>query len=133
MKRTAEISMSLIAAGLNVLAMLSGFRFLGINQGAIRQTIAVADTKQDFTDAEVQAFVLFVHFLGQSLIFLSVVSIILAVIGLIFLFKQVKVKAAGWLFIVAGILSLPELVIPGVLYLIAGLMALLRKAPEQTV
>lgn len=125
--------MSFIAAGLNILAMLSGFRFLGISQTMLTQALDAAGSEQKLSQAEFNAAVQFIHFIGQSLIFLSVVSIILAAIALIFLYKNIRTKAAGWLLVAAGIVSLPELIIPGLLYLIAGIMALLRRPPVSDV
>jgi hypothetical protein len=129
LKRTGEITLAIIAAVLNILALISGARVVRIDSNALSVQLMAADTGKKLTNMEISQVIQFVHFIGGSLIVLSVISTLLAVAALIFLFLKKLPGLSGWLLIVAGVISLPE-IFPGVLYLIGGIMNLVRKAPE---
>ncbi|WP_010632004.1 DUF4064 domain-containing protein [Sporolactobacillus vineae] len=128
MKRTGEKALAIIGAVLNILAMISGIRILLIDSDALRVQLMAAETGKKLTDLEIGQVIQFVHFIGGALVTLSVIGILLAIAGLILLFLKRLPLLSGWLLIIAGIVSLPE-IFPGVLYLIAGIMNLVRKAP----
>lgn len=129
MKRTGEITLAIIAAVLNILALISGVRVLLINSNVLKTQLMAAGTGKKLTDLEIGQVIQFVHFIGSSLVILSIISILLAITALILLFLKKLPVLSGWLLIVSGVISLPE-IFPGVLYLIAGIMNLVRKAPE---
>jgi hypothetical protein len=128
LKRTGEKALAIIGAVLNILAMISGIRILLIDSDALRVQLMAAETGKKLTDLEIGQVIQFVHFIGGALVTLSVIGILLAIAGLILLFLKRLPLLSGWLLIIAGIVSLPE-IFPGVLYLIAGIMNLVRKAP----
>lgn len=87
-----------------------------------------AETGKKLTDQDISQVIQFVHFIGGTLITLSIISVLLAIAALILLFLKKHPLLSGWLLIIAGLVSLPE-IFPGLLYLIAGIMNLVRKTP----
>ncbi len=130
LKRTGEITLSIIAGALNLLVMLGGFRILNVDSRTLRVQLMASGTNQNITSQDINQVIQVFHLFGVLLVVLSVISIILAVVALIFLFRRSLPILSGCLLIVAGVLSLPAF-FPGVLYLIAGIMNLVRKPPVQ--
>lgn len=124
MKRTGEFVLAIIGLVLNVVALVSGFVLKGLDSVNIKQQLE--DTDTGLTAQDINNTVDMLGSIGTYLIVLSVISIILTIIALVFLKGNKKPKLAGWLFIISGIISLME-VIPGILYIIVGIMALARK------
>ncbi|WP_332237342.1 DUF4064 domain-containing protein [Sporolactobacillus sp. KGMB 08714] len=127
MKRTGEFVQSILAAAINFLALFYGARALTVNPSVLKQQLRAAGSAPDSQDIN-NAIHLF-HTGGSVLIILSIVSIIPAGIALILL-KRSHPKLGGWLLILSGAASLIEIV-PGILYIIAGIMALVRKPAPQ--
>lgn len=123
MKRTGEFVLSIIAGAVNLLALFYGIRALAANPSVLKQQLSAAGN--NLSSQDINNVIRLFHTAGTFLIILSIISIILAVIALIFL-KRSRPKLGGWLLILSGAASLIEIV-PGILYIIAGIMALVRK------
>lgn len=125
MKRTGEFVLSIIAGAINILLFISGVRSVSADPNTLKQQLSAAGS--NLSTQDINGFIHLLNTLGTLLIIFSVISILLAVIALILLKRNSdKPKLAGWLLILAGVVSLTEIV-PGILYLIAGIMALVRK------
>ncbi|GGL65148.1 DUF4064 domain-containing protein [Sporolactobacillus putidus] len=125
MKRTGEFVLSIIAGAINLFLIVSGVRSVSADPSVLRQQLSAAGTH--LTAQDINSVIQLLNTIGTLLITLSIVSILLAVIALILLKRNSdKPKLAGWLLILAGVVSLIE-IIPGILYIIAGIMALVRK------
>ncbi|GGE40226.1 hypothetical protein GCM10011391_18740 [Pullulanibacillus camelliae] len=129
MKRTGEFVMSIIAIIINVLAFSGGFNFHSAqsNDELKRQW---ADAAPNLSQAEINQSLDTMSQIGTFVLYASVISVILSIIALVFLKGNKKPVLSGWLLIVAGIVSLVE-IIPGILYLIAGIMTLVRKPKDR--
>lgn len=132
MKRTAEITLSIIGGALSLLALISGIRISSIDTNALRVQLMASATNsnQNITSSDIDNVIQLVHILGTTLIVISAISIVLAIAALVLLFLRKKPVLSGVLLIVAGVVSLPAL-FPGILYLIAGIINLVRKPRKQ--
>lgn len=126
MKRTGEIVLTVIAAVINLLALVSGVRSVSVEPSDIKQQLGAA--KSNLSSQDINSIAHLLNTIGIFLIVLSIISIVIAIIAL-FLLKP-KHKWAGWLLILAAVFSAIEIV-PAILYLIAGIMTLVRKPKIQ--
>ncbi|WP_100488191.1 DUF4064 domain-containing protein [Sporolactobacillus pectinivorans] len=127
MKRTGEFTLSIIAGAINCLALISGLRAVSVNPSALKQQLSAAGSQ--LSAQEVANIIHLSNLVGTLLIIFSIISIILMIVALILLKRSNRAKLGGWLLVFAGIASLVE-VVPAILYIIAGIMALVRKPAE---
>ncbi|MBM0065765.1 DUF4064 domain-containing protein [Alkalicoccobacillus gibsonii] len=137
MKRTGELVLGIISSVLLLLGILSA---VSINtfftsadsaqfQEEFNQEMANDPT---LTEADVEMVMGLVDSVPSFMTGLIVSWIIAGILGIIAtIFVKKKTKLAGILFLVGGVIGIVS-VIPAILYVIAGIMALVRKAPQAT-
>ena len=128
MKRTGEITLTIIAGAMNCLALITGIRLMSADLNAIRDQLLASQSGKQLSEKDIDAGLQFIHGLGTTLVVVSVICVILAIIALIFLFKRIKRMPTAILLIAATVISLPE-IFPAIFYLIAGIMMFVRKPP----
>ncbi|GGH76829.1 putative Tic20 family protein [Pullulanibacillus pueri] len=124
MKRTGEFILSIIALIINGLSLLGGLSFKKLSTNTLEDQLQTSGTelsKQDIHD-----MVAAMNHLGSYLIILASISIILAIIALVCLQGNKKPKLAGLFLIIAAVSSIIT-VVPFILYLIAGILALIKR------
>ncbi|WP_100488194.1 DUF4064 domain-containing protein [Sporolactobacillus pectinivorans] len=124
MKRTGEFVLSIVAGAINCLALISGLRAVSLNPSALKQQLSAAGSQ--LSAQEVANIIHLSHLIGTLLTIFSVISVILMLVALFLLKRGNSPKLSGWLLILTGTVSLIE-VIPAILYIIAGIMTLVRK------
>ncbi|MCL1630344.1 DUF4064 domain-containing protein [Sporolactobacillus sp. CPB3-1] len=130
MKRTGEITLTVIGGCINLLFLLIGIRLLTVDFTTFQMQLEAAGEKQQLTSQQLTDLAYFAQIAGIFILIFTILIFALTAIGLFLLLKLKKTRAAGTVLLIAGILSLPELFIPGVLLIIAGIMVLVRK-PRQ--
>ncbi|MBM7599667.1 cytochrome bd-type quinol oxidase subunit 2 [Virgibacillus halotolerans] len=130
MKRTGEIVLGVIGAIFYGLGALFGviMLFLKNQQDFLREIY------EDPEFADVFDFNSLVNSLaagGWTLIITSLIALILGIIAIVFIKGNKKPKAAGIIFIVTAvvitIVTFGAAILPGIFFLIAGIMCLVRK------
>jgi len=140
LKRTGEIILTVIGLIFSVFGLISSISMAsmmksnfivdnfteGFNEGLAEEGLEGTIEAGEFLN-------IFAGF-GWFLTFISIVGIVVGIIAIIFLKDNKKPKAAGIILIVGSIIILLATIGMGffsfVLYLIAGIMALVRKAPQ---
>ncbi|WP_026571439.1 MULTISPECIES: DUF4064 domain-containing protein [Sediminibacillus] len=130
MKRTAEIALGVIGAILYAL-----FTFFGIVLMTLKGNDEfIQEMENAFAEQGMDNMGSISEMISGGswyLIIVSLVAIILGIVALVFLKGNKKPKAAGIILIITAVLSfvlfMGMSLIPAVLYLIAGIMALVRK------
>ncbi|MEA3319910.1 MAG: DUF4064 domain-containing protein [Bacillota bacterium] len=133
MKRTAEIVMTVIAVIISGLTALFGVLMnLGMSDPEFTEVMEeemAADPSMEGMD--MGGFMDLLSMAGPTLLTVGIISLILGVIGIIAIKGNKKPVLAGIMLILAalviGIGTLGFGIIPAVLYLIAGIMAFVRK------
>ncbi|NMH71697.1 DUF4064 domain-containing protein [Bacillus sp. RO2] len=133
MKRTAEIVMTVIAVIISGLTALFGVLMnLGMSDPEFTEVMEeemAADPAMEGMD--MGGFMDLLSMAGPTLLTVGIISLILGVIGIIAIKGNKKPVLAGIMLILAalviGIGTLGFGIIPAVLYLIAGIMAFVRK------
>ncbi|TGA96354.1 DUF4064 domain-containing protein [Sporolactobacillus shoreae] len=130
MKRTGELVLSIIAFAFNVFLFISGVRSVSVDPFTLKQHLRAAE--RNLSAQDINNLIHLLNTIETLLVVITIISILLAGISLILLKRNIdKPKVAGWLLILAGIVSLME-IIPCILYIIAGIMALVRKSNSNT-
>ncbi|AVL77163.1 hypothetical protein CEQ12_05065 [Staphylococcus cohnii] len=128
MKRTAERILAWIGIGLQLLGVIVLAIFLplignGDNKNAMIQAMMEDDSSITYENGE--AVINMLSALVTAGLVLSIVLLIVAIIGAVLIGK--KAKAAGILLIIVGVISLIGNWITAILWLVAGIMLLVRK------
>ncbi|KPB05700.1 DUF4064 domain-containing protein [Bacillus sp. CHD6a] len=133
MKRTAEIVMTVIAVIISGLTALFGVLMnLGMSDPELTEVMEeemASDPAMEGMD--MGGFMDLLSMAGPTLLTVGIISLILGVVGIIAIKGNKKPLLAGIMLILAalviGIGTLGFGIIPAVLYLIAGIMAFVRK------
>lgn len=133
-KRTGEVVMGIFA-----IIFSFGFTVLGVlfNAGANNDEFSTS-FQQSFTESDptltsedADLFLGVMQSLGTGMIWLGIIAGIIGILAVIFITKNKKPVLSGILFIVGaliiGIGTIGAGFVPGLLYLISGIMALVRK------
>ncbi|MFK3939377.1 DUF4064 domain-containing protein [Alkalihalobacillus sp. NPDC078783] len=138
MKRTGELVLGIIGSVLLLIGIILGFSFSAVfgsdefNDQFQEGFSQELQNDPEFSDAEVEAVNNFIESLGSFAVGLTVSWVISAILGILAtIFVKKKTKLSGILFIVGGVVGIAS-IIPAILYVIAGIMALVRKAPQVT-
>lgn len=94
-----------------------------------------ADPDLDLSPGDINMLMEGLGSYGWAVVIASIIGIVLGLIGVISIKGNKKPKLAGWMFIIGalltGIISIGLGFVPALLYLIAGIMAFVRKAPPE--
>lgn len=136
MKRTGEIVLTIIGACFFALLSVFGFMFLGLSGDSAftqeMENIAAEDPALEGADMSFLTDMIAAG--GWYFIIVGILAIILGIVSLVLLKGDKHPKAAGILLIVVAVLSTLATflisIIASILYLIAGIMCLVRKQRE---
>ncbi|MGD6803756.1 DUF4064 domain-containing protein [Rossellomorea aquimaris] len=133
-KRTGEIVMGVIGIILSALFAVMGF-ILNANSGAMQEMVEEEFSQDPTLTAEDTNFILqSMESVGPFLIGLGLISSILGLIAVLLIKGNKKPVIAGILFILAalvvGLGTVGAGFLPGILFLIAGIMAFVRKPKD---
>ncbi|WP_077305312.1 DUF4064 domain-containing protein [Terribacillus halophilus] len=131
-KRTAEKVLGIIGVVLNALgAILTGI-LIGVAGDDISQEL-YNDPTITTEDADIMSS--FFGGLGWYFVVVSTISAILGIVGIVLLRRNSRSTAAGVVFIVTAVLSailtLFGSFVTSILYLVAGILAIVRKPIDQ--
>lgn len=128
-KRTAEHILTWIGVGLSALGLLVlGLILPFISGDDFIQVIQEGDGSLTYEDAAASAS--FFHAFATIGLVLGIITLILAIIGGVFINK--KAKTAGILLLIAGVITLLGNWIVAILWIIAGIMLLVKKPKRDT-
>lgn len=137
MKRTAEIVLGTIGALIYALfAVLGGVMiWMQNNEEVVRESFE--QTAEQNPSVNIEDFNTVIESMGASgwvLLIVSLVAFLLGMIAIVLLKGNKNPKAAGIIFIITSvgiaIITLGAGIIPGIFYLIAGVMCFARKEPR---
>jgi flagellar motor component MotA len=133
-KRTGEIVMGIIGVVLSALFAIMGF-FLNANSDEIRNSVEQEFSNDPTLTAEDTNYILqMMDSMGPFLIGLGLISSILGLIAVLLIKGNKKPIVSGILFILAalvvGLGTVGIGFLPGILFLIAGIMSFVRKSKE---
>lgn len=140
MNRTIEIIITIIGTVIGAFMVLVGgfILWMNNNQDFIIQIYNETTEMQELVP-DVNEFIQGLKAVGMVFFMTSLIVVIVGIIAIVFLKGNKKPKPAGIMLIIIAILApvftQGMLLITGVFYLIAGIMALVRKqspAPQQT-
>lgn len=133
MKRTGEVVLGVIGAILYGLGAIFGIVMIALKNNDMVQD----EIREMSEDPELAGTVDFNSILaslaagGWTLFITSLIALILGIIAIVFIKGNKKPKAAGIIFIVAAvvmaIVTFGVAIFPGIFFLIAGIMCLVRK------
>lgn len=134
MKRTGEIALGVIGAVISVFVAILGVGlifFMG-NEGFTRAVgEGIKDEDPNVSSAEVSFVIDLIGGYFWVIAVVSIIAVILGIVALVFLRDNKNPVASGIIFlvgaVVGGIFTLPFGIFNGLLYLIAGIMCLVRK------
>ncbi|WP_180954632.1 DUF4064 domain-containing protein [Bacillus sp. V5-8f] len=132
MKRIGEYVLGIIGVILSGLMLICGLLFLFIegNEEMKSEMDKMMQSDPALTGTDITAVLNMFGAIGWAFTIASILGLVLGLVA-IFVLKARKPKAAGILFILAGVLvalvSILAGFLPGILYLIAGIMCLVRK------
>ncbi|MBM7583862.1 uncharacterized membrane protein YbaN (DUF454 family) [Bacillus pakistanensis] len=138
MKRTGEIVLAIIGVILSGLFAIGGLSFNalidnpefqeGMNQGI--------NNDPTLTQGDIDAVISIIESVGPFLLVVGLISVILGIIGAIAIKGNKKPVLAGIMFILAalviGLGTIGIGFLPGILFLIAGIMSFVRKPKVTT-
>ncbi|MGM0844784.1 MAG: DUF4064 domain-containing protein [Bacillota bacterium] len=133
-KRTAEIVLGIIGIILSALFAIMGF-VLNANSGAMQEMMEEEFSRDPSLTAEDTNFILqSMESVGPFLIGLGLISSILGLVAVLLIKGNKKPVISGILFILAalvvGLGTIGVGFLPGLLFLIAGIMAFVRKPKD---
>lgn len=139
MKRTAEIVLGIIGAlGFAFMAALGAFMLWMQNNRDLLETEMTTGTGDPTTDLTMEEFDMMIDLVGTGgwfLLISAIAAIVLGIVAMVLLKGNKKPLIAGIIFIataiIVSIVTTGVGVIAGLFYLIAGIMALVRK-PQRT-
>ncbi|MFD2682337.1 DUF4064 domain-containing protein [Bacillus seohaeanensis] len=134
-KRTGEVVMGIIGVVLSALFSVFGFIFMaGMNTPEFEEVFNEMENDPALTAEDTNMILSAFDSMGWYLIILGILALILGVIGVIAIVGNKKPKLAGIMFIIAAVVvglgSVGVGFIPAILFLIAGIMSLVRKPKE---
>ncbi|GGJ88912.1 membrane protein [Lentibacillus kapialis] len=136
MSRTGEIVLTIIGALIyGLFTVVGGFMVWLFNNEAVWNQAKEEITQQQpgMAAGDMDAVLGMMQGSGWYLIILTVISVILGIVSIVFVKGDKKPKAAGIILIVTAVLStiitFGGMIFSGIFYLIAGIMCLARKAP----
>lgn len=138
MKRTAEITLGIIGAVCSVIMLIFGILILSLNGNAEFQQgledVAAEDPSLNPGDTDIMAAMISSG--GWALTVAALIGVILGLIAVFSIKGNKKPVLAGILFIagavLTGLISFGFGIIPAILYLIAGIVSLVRKPKAYT-
>lgn len=137
MKRTAEIVLGVIGAIIyGLFAALGGMMiWMQNNEELIRDSFE--QTAEQNPEINMGDFDMVIESMGTGgwmILIVSLLALLLGIIAMVFLRGNRRPKAAGIIFIITAvgtsIITLGVGIIPGLFYLIAGIMCFARKPPR---
>lgn len=137
LKRTGEITLGIIGIVFSAIGFLFGLFFLVLFRSEEFKSEMMLETANDpnLSIEEVESVITFFSGFGGAIIVSAILGIIIGLIAVIFIKGNKKPKAAGWLFIIGailvGLISMGSGFISALLFLIAGIMCFVRKAPVE--
>ncbi|MBS4177227.1 DUF4064 domain-containing protein [Lederbergia citrea] len=138
MKRTGELALGIIGIILSGLMIFVGMLFMWISKTDEFKT-AMMDEFANDPSIKPEDFEMIFNFMsgaGWALIIAAVLGVIFGLIGVLNIKGNKNPKLAGWLFIAGtvsvGVISVGFGFLPALLFLIAGIMCLVRKPPVET-
>ncbi|WP_010529207.1 DUF4064 domain-containing protein [Lentibacillus jeotgali] len=136
MSRTGEIVLTVIGALIyGFFTVVGGFMVWLFNNEAIwnQASEEISQQQPEVASGDMEAVTEMFQGSGWFLIILTLISVILGIVCIVFMKGNKKPKAAGIILIVTAVLStlitFGGMIFGGVFYLIAGIMCLARKAP----
>lgn len=138
MKRTAEITLGIIGAVCSVIMLIFGISILSLNGNAEFQQgledVAAEDPYSNPGDADLMAAMISSG--GWAFTIAALIGLIIGLIAVFSIKGNKKPKLAGILYIagavLTGLISIGFGFVPAILYLIAGIMSLVRKPKAYT-
>ncbi|QFT90730.1 hypothetical protein FIU87_18970 [Bacillus sp. THAF10] len=133
MKRTTEIVLSVIAVVLSGLTALMGLFFNSMFGDPEMRDMMEQEMSADpaLEGQDMTAIMDMIEMVGPSLLIVGILSLVLGIIGIIAIKGNKKPILAGVMLILAaliiGIGTIGVAFIPAILFLIAGIMSLVRK------
>lgn len=128
-KRTGEHVLTWIGVGLTALGvLLIGLILPFMQSDAVISSMVEQDGSITYEDAANSTSFLQVFFGG--LLVIGIITLVLAIIGGVFINK--KAKTAGILLIIAGAISLLGNWLVAILWIVAGIMLLVRKPKDES-
>lgn len=126
--RTAELVLGILGAAFNAIGAILGVLYIfSVNEAAERDLYNNPEVSME--EADSASFL--AGAIGWYFVVVCIAAIIMGVIGVIILRKNKRSIGSGVLFIVAGalsaVLSIFLLIVPAILYLVAGILAIVRK------
>lgn len=138
MKRTGELVLGIIGSILLLIGIILGVSLSSVfgsdefNNQFQEEFNQELQNDPAFSDADVEVAEEVFGALGSFAVGLTVSWAIAGILGILAtIFVKKKTKLSGILFLVGGVVGIAS-VIPAILYVIAGIMALVRKAPQTT-
>ncbi len=135
MKRTGEFSLGLIGTIISALMTVFGLFFMSLMKtDEVMEMVEDSITSDPLVNPdEVNMLIQFMMGFGWVFIIASLLGIIFGIIGVFNIKGDKKPKLAGWMYIIGGVLigvlTIGLGFVPAILFLIAGIMCLVRKAP----
>ncbi|HLR63009.1 MAG TPA: DUF4064 domain-containing protein [Lentibacillus sp.] len=136
MSRTGEIVLTIIGALIyGFFTVVGGFMVWLFNNEAIwdQAKEEINQQQPELAPGDMEAVTEMFQGSGWFLIILTIISVILGIVSIVFMKGNKKPKAAGIILIVTAALStiitFGGMIFSGIFYLIAGIMCLARKAP----
>jgi hypothetical protein len=134
MSRTAEVVMGMIGILFSVMFAVMGFALNDKFEEVQAEIEREFSRDLSLSAADINQIMEILDSLGQFLLGLGLISTVLAVIAVVSIKGNKKPKMAGIFFILAalviGLGTFGAGFLPGLLFLIAGIMALVRKPKE---
>ncbi|MFC7395310.1 DUF4064 domain-containing protein [Scopulibacillus cellulosilyticus] len=132
MKRTGEIALGVIGIILSALMLVFGIFIISLRgNDKFQQSLQQINTDNALSASDIDKMNHFITSGGWVLTIASIVGLVLGLIAVFCIKGNNKPKTAGVLFIAGGVLigviSTGVGLVPAVLYLIAGIMSLIRK------
>ncbi|GAB4075150.1 DUF4064 domain-containing protein [Barrientosiimonas marina] len=139
MSRTGEIVLSVIGALVYGFFSIAGGLMVWVSNNEAVLNEATDEMKQQpgIAPGELDVALEGIQGGGWFLVILTVISVIMGIISIVFMKGNSKPKAAGIMLIVTAavstLITFGALIFGGIFYLIAGIMCLARKAPQSTI
>ncbi|MGN8647706.1 DUF4064 domain-containing protein [Gracilibacillus sp. HCP3S3_G5_1] len=137
MKRTVEIVLSIIGAFVYALGALFGglFRMLDGDSDMMQEILLEDPTISESDLADVQVVLNGIGSIGTVMIVGAIISIIAGIVAIVFFKGNSKPKVASIILLVVGggttLITFGVAIFAGIFYIIAGIMGLVRKPPQE--
>lgn len=136
MKRTGEIILTSIGIVFSVFGILAGFGWSSLFGSNVIKEEVLNDPSLNSADmSDIMTGFAILEGSGWFIVVIAVISLIVGILGIIFFMGNKKPKAAGIILIIGSVIVLVGSIGTGffsfITYLIAGIMGVVRKSPEQ--